>query len=437
MALSLDSIYKPVNDFFLNHFKTDDASPVFFRFDKFGSVIDDTNFIVPDSPEDTGLAEESFSDLVNRLPLEDSDGVNIIFTESLIDDMYYHRLLNASIPFVATDDPNKDAIINSVSKMVSDAKGEYEKLSLARRSIPDYFRASFSTPGKWYDKNNKDIWTNHSFQASETVTTPVDNNSKFQLWRLKVNDAILHRILPVETSAFNNPAELHKQVLMMKANFIDPVTPISRKVAIGNNLFNATTRVSNQRTTLLQNQVVNSNTANRLKDVIVADHSADTSAPTFTIQANLQKTISGLALKQRLFISDYIKGNAPTQSVNTNSITVSFDYCLVSIRRPWFLDTFIKNNTWFVPGTIKGQLSASDTDGSLSVLPIGFVAIKNLSIAANWTTQDIATSKNATDFGPFEVTYDSVSNKLCHDGIQIIGWVLQKMPDLPPNNPPQ
>jgi hypothetical protein len=56
---------------------------------------------------------------------------------------------------------------------------------------------------------------------------------------------------------------------------------------------------------------------------------------------------------------------------------------------------------------------------------------------ANWY-EDVANASIATDFGPFKVTAGIVNNelKLSHPGLQIIGWVLQKMPDLPPNDPP-
>jgi hypothetical protein len=86
----------------------------------------------------------------------------------------------------------------------------------------------------------------------------------------------------------------------------------------------------------------------------------------------------------------------------------------------------------------KGQLTTDDNSGgNIPVLPIAFVAIKELSIEANWSETDIEISKNATDFGPFEVDSQIINNKLSHEGIQIIGWLLQKMPDLPPNDPPQ
>ena len=75
--------------------------------------------------------------------------------------------------------------------------------------------------------------------------------------------------------------------------------------------------------------------------------------------------------------------------------------------------------------------------GKISSLPIGFVVVKNLSIEANWSDLDKKLSGEITDFGPFAVRSEIINNKLSFDGIQIIGWLLQQLPDLPPNNPPQ
>jgi hypothetical protein len=159
--------------------------------------------------------------------------------------------------------------------------------------------------------------------------------------------------------------------------------------------------------------------------------------PDYTLPLDVLQTSSKLELKEKIALTTYIKENAPTQQVTTNGISISFDYCIVNIRRPWLEDAFLSSNNWYVPGLTKGQLSSSDNTGNLPALPVGFIAIRNLNIEAQWTDQDIVNSRNATDFGPFEVRFNSMTNKLSHDGIQIIGWMLQKMPDLPPNNPPQ
>jgi hypothetical protein len=162
---------------------------------------------------------------------------------------------------------------------------------------------------------------------------------------------------------------------------------------------------------------------------------AQPSVNTFALHDNFRTQFKGLALDQRLALNQSVAGSAPTQPVQTNSISISFSYCLVKINRPWLMDAFLNDKSWCVPSLKKGELSRED-GGALQLMPIGFVAIRNLNIAANWSANDLSTAANATDFGPFKIDSTIVNNKLSHSGIQIIGWLVQKMPDLPPNDPP-
>lgn len=428
MALTLDSIYQPINDFFLKTYKTDATSSVFFRFDKFGSLISNNDFLDVNQSGNNGLILERFSDLVNRLPVEDADGLNMLFSSNLIDETYYYRLLNASIPFSKDDNPNKEDIISTISKIISDAKGEFEKSSLARQGIATLFRASYANPENWYDPAGKEIWTSHNFQASETTTTPAPvNNPKFQLWKLKADDSVLENVLSIKNTEPVKPAELYRHVLLMKSN-VKPLTATKQDV--------------------IRSAVMAATPMNTISLPTIRDHRSDKTATirdhrdggtalnSFIIQNSLRTNLTQLDLKQRYVVNGYIKSNAPTQPSTTKSLTISFDYCKVDIRRPWLFNNFLNNNSWFIPGFHKGQLSESDSEVDLTILPIGFIAIKNLSIEANWSDTDLVNSKNATDFGPFEVDAEIVNNKLSHEGIQIIGWILQQMPVLPPVDAP-
>jgi hypothetical protein len=123
----------------------------------------------------------------------------------------------------------------------------------------------------------------------------------------------------------------------------------------------------------------------------------------------------------------------PTTQPATN-ITVSFDYCVINISRPWFFDAYIDDTTWYVQGKQRGQLSANDPNSTtLNSVPVSVVAIKNLVIQGNWSAADLALFK--TQFGPFMVTSAGSTQLQCM-GIQIVGWLLEKMPLLPPNADP-
>jgi hypothetical protein len=67
---------------------------------------------------------------------------------------------------------------------------------------------------------------------------------------------------------------------------------------------------------------------------------------------------------------------------------------------------------------------------------MAFVTVKDLVINANWPAADVANSAEATDFGPFKVDGGIAAGNLSHPGVQVIGWLVQTMPSLPPNDPP-
>jgi hypothetical protein len=158
--------------------------------------------------------------------------------------------------------------------------------------------------------------------------------------------------------------------------------------------------------------------------------------PAYVLHDNLRMQMATVDVSQRYQLAQVIGSSAPTQPAVTDSVSISFDYCLVKIRRPWYIDSFINDHSWFVPGATKGSITTGASNNSFRLLPIAFVAIKNLVIEAHWAAADVATAANATDFGPFKVTPGIVQNKLSHEGIQVIGWLLQNMPDVPPNDPP-
>ena len=475
MALSIDSIFKPINDFFLNLYKTDAESPLFFRFNKFGSIISDGDFmgplnfipvdVDPHNPQSgysPSLAREKFSELVNFIPVEDADGQNIYMTTNAIDTTYRDLLLGPAIPFIADgqDEETKNSIQDSFNHIKAEAIKLWEDIKLeSSTGLMFQFKPALATPENWYDKTNDDIWTPYNFHVEEPVTpAPADNSSKFQLWKLKIEDDLLKKVFPVNSAQLSEPLQLSKSVLMMKS------TPI-----INQNLVIGTTESIKETPAVNEGVLMNRNVAlekkaplineSRIfnKEVIVKAtplrteeiknfiEPVKTVTPkisvaenvpikSFNIQNSFQKNSALINISDRLAVNQFLDQNAPTQPVKTDNFTMSFKYCLVNINRPWYYSSFITDKTWFIPNTTKGQLSAKDnTGGNITVLPIAFITIKNLVIEANWASEDIAAAKIAKRFGPFEVDSEIINNKISHEGIQIIGWLLQRVPDLPPN----
>jgi hypothetical protein len=433
MALSLDSIHQPLNDFFLNHFKTDAGSPVVFRFDKFGSVISDADFIDPNRPDlgySANLATEKFSDLVNRVPIEDADGLNIFISQAQIDQIY-EGLLGPALPFIrqGADDQTKESIITSFSSLKSEAVKLWETIKLeSSTGLMLDFKPSFASPRDWYDKTKKDNWTSHSFNITEPATsTPVDNGPRFQLWRKKIDDATMANLVPSAANAqLAAPARLATTLLVAH-----PTRPAQTTPSVVNTSF----RFARPLMAVRFNPVTTARVAST--NISVDRAPANTTAVRFDLGRAYLREARTIPVNEKIAVLQYIKSNAPTQPATTNNISVSFDYCVVNISRPWYRQGFLNDTSWFIPNKTKGELTAPvDRGANLILLPVAAVAIKNLSIQAQWPAADIASSQEATEFGPFKVDSGIVNNTLSHEGIQIIGWLLERMPTLPPNDPP-
>jgi hypothetical protein len=129
-----------------------------------------------------------------------------------------------------------------------------------------------------------------------------------------------------------------------------------------------------------------------------------------------------------------------TQPVETPEFTMSFEYCLVQLRRPWLSGDLLATPGWIVSGMHCGDYASGESanTGPLAVIPTAFIAIKNLVIDAAWSDSDLAARANATAFGPFSLLGLSTNDKSAMQcpGLQIIAWICSLQPQLPPGTDP-
>jgi hypothetical protein len=448
MSISLTSIHQPLTDFFLNQFQTEAGSQILFRFDKYGSVLSEQDFIDERHPEFgylSVLAMEKFSDLVNHIPTECNDGLNVLLSNDSIDTTYFFRLLSASMPYLSNeaDDATKQAMISSFSEVKAESLKVWKNIKAESISgLMLQYKPSLATPENWYDLSKNDVWISHSFQVAETSseTTP---RASDRLWRLKLSDVAMRQAMQLpETGNDDSNVNIADHILQLnigsisdRINRVDlgQVGQVSghladhlNRIDVGqiaqlNPLSDSVSRIDRGQIERVTSRIADRVNVDQFRSVALHD--------------TYLRQYSQLDVSKRLVVGKYLSQEAPTQTVKTNSFSISFDYCLVKIRRPWYVDAFINETSWCLPNVSKGQMTMSGVTGSLPLLPIGFVAIRNLNIEANWDREDVTNSAVATNFGPFKVETQIVNNKLSHPGLQIIGWLLQKMPELPPNPP--
>ena len=378
MGLSLGAVYRPLNDFFLERFGTPGGSPVCFRFDKFGSGLSDADFTDANHPElglQAALAQEKFSELVNRVPVAVDDGINVVLAENSVDGTYFDQLLSPSMPSVGNgmDEEARQALVDGFNALKARAVRVWNSVKLeSSGGLMLQYRPSVAMPEEWYDSAKDGVWTRQSFEVGQSdepaQPTVAPAAPPPELWRLRPSDAAMTRVLEADGAS---------------------VAPGLRPARL--QALEASPRL----------------------------HGA------------FRERLRALDLKDRIALKQSVEETAPTRPARTSRISVAFDSCLVRVRRPWLVDTFLRQQAWCVPGAAKG------TSG-LALLPIGFVAIRRLEIRADWSAEDVASATSATDFGPFSVTPRTVDGALTvgHPGLQVIGWLLQALPALPPNDGP-
>lgn len=150
------------------------------------------------------------------------------------------------------------------------------------------------------------------------------------------------------------------------------------------------------------------------------------------------------------------------QAMQTSSsdVTVSFNYCIVDIKRPW-LDTSLLNlKNWFIVGDYKKNTISDGTMGQqvpankettfLPSIPVSLILVKDVKLSwGNWKSdfqaaQSTTSASGAVGFGPFtasasyshhnesrDFSCDADGEMLHIPGVQLLGYVSAINPACP------
>ncbi|PPK96141.1 hypothetical protein CLV92_105243 [Kineococcus xinjiangensis] len=487
MSTPLNALHQPLNDFFLQRFRTPADSPVLFRFDRFGSTVDDDDFRDPSQPEtySPALACERISDLVNRIPVDTGDGMTIVLTPDALDTTYHDRILAPALPHLPQGSSEEDraAIVATFSGIKAEARRLWEDLSLlSSTGMRLEFRPTEATPATWYEPDAGN-WTAASFQVKGSGTARAAQEPEL-VWKLRPDLHELTQVLQLEPAAVGtvpvgdlllsahtrglaetHPATaIHPAITATLATGELAVAPVadrapvvalnpavlaapSRRHAAGpwplreragaaSGLAAGTAEVragagdgplglrgAGIREELLDRQLLGGQEPVR--------RSGD-EAGSLLSGRTLRERLRLLPVRDRLLIKRVLDDVTPAAEVTTPSLDVSFEYCLVNLRRPWCSTSLLHDRSWRIPGHSRGDLTAPGAPGNLPLMPVGFVAVRKLRISAAWSEADRSRLGAATSLGPFEVGPVDASGALSRDGMQIVGWLLQPLPPLPP-----
>ena len=136
---------------------------------------------------------------------------------------------------------------------------------------------------------------------------------------------------------------------------------------------------------------------------------------------------------------------ATPKKIETTEVSLTFEYCLVSFSRTWMSPTFLSSRGWFVPGFAAGEISTGSAGGPesedvlLEALPTAALVVRNLRITADFSREDTSVLRDAASFGPFsliERDTKDISSSITCPGMQIVAWICEPLPKLPPASDP-
>ena len=116
---------------------------------------------------------------------------------------------------------------------------------------------------------------------------------------------------------------------------------------------------------------------------------------------------------------------------NPGPTTVSFQWVKVVVIFPWYKDNLVKFKTWYISDWSSGQ---AITEG-LFAIPHSLIVIRNLTISGIWNAETIVTPGAIDPYSPF--SYSGTTTPITENRMQVMGWIFEKLPPLPPITDPE
>lgn len=414
--MDINNLMENVRAFFSGQYKGVENSNSFISFEPLGSMIDPSDFMDDNNGVSDLKATEQLSVLGDLLPhieevfIPDTGRLSSAY-ETLIESAVF-----SGAKITAED---KSSYIARFSEEKSEALLKLDEGRKASINMPEgSYLPVYSFPKKWYDTSGS-FWVNKTFSSTEIATPPASDppppgRRPFIGWRTKLSvDPETLIVADIHTPPdATQPARLN---IPLRTRFQD----INRPVNVA-----ATVRPMN--TVAALNTTVN---------------------PVATQPAMKMRNLN---LLNKIDFSDRVRvtqqlvkdDTANVAPVQSNAFSMSFDYCLVYLQRPWLnTSLFTFSNIWYSLSLQENYFSngmKDDTNkGILKSFSTAMILIKNLRIKAAWTDDDKSNAQNSIGLGVFNLNNSQfVNNELITPGMQIIGWMCEVLPKLPAQGDP-
>ena len=390
----------------------------FLAFQGIGSAITPEMFRLQDGSASTGLVTEQFSSLANMLV--EVNGTTITGPGLFTADSAYGGLLAQAQPLTEADLPGLGAIKDPALRAYTEAGTE----PLIHGGVE--YRPALPLPPDWPLPTGDAAWASHKFSSEQTTTVtttppppgPAGGIRPTIDWRWRVAPPALRETVKalgtvattIPPKPVPAPITVPPRISFLRAPVMAMVKPATASISA------------------------------TLRPAIMASRIMVGEAP--PVQA---KPVAAMAqvVQSRVLMAQLqmVREQSQPQAVTSSSMELSFRYCLVTARRPWISGAFLTARNWFIPRLHAGEIASGTGTGvgSFEVMPAAALCVRDLKITAAWSAEERAVLPALTKFGPFSLigsTLDAGGVSLLCPGMQIIGWVMEPMPQLPPNGDP-
>lgn len=472
MAPNINNLMDHVYQYFLNLYQQADDSTledVFLAFEPIGRPIDPDSYKLnpTDSTYFPPKAIEEVTELTDDIPAINAD----VFrrTDKSVQEIYDSFLLFGAT--AGTADPGEASLFNHLK---AKAQQQFEDTKIGKFGRPGTYRPSYADPEDWYDVNQVHNWKHYSYQMDQQQTT-----SQGQPPKIRPNSAIRPwqwQVLPQELSPVLTQPQIIKNVSLSSALKTEAVrTELEKgsvqggtaqlKPAVLSSIKAAPLSPNAARTASLRAQPLMAQplmaqpaASEKLVSKAVLAEIAAQQPQHQTVKTPVKQTVSPIVLDhirqqiahpqtsvkpvassiQQASTTAVLLDTTYTKSVESNRLSLSFQYCIVHVDRAWFSHALLQAKGWYVPGFKAGEFSngTADNDGLFPALPISFLVVKDLQISG-WSQSEFEFVKNAMALGPFSLLNRKMTQEaLICEGMQVIGWVSQVMPFMPPLSDP-
>lgn len=368
-----------------------------------GKIID------PEDYQDSLMADEIFSELVNPIPILgiNENQVSIFIDSSRLYDNVYKLIVESAEPISNPNNPEDPVNVNAAHQI---EQALFDLTHIVRASIDnpaDLYNPSKADPVRWWDLTTS--YSEVSFVIGKSETPPQrlptwlgDMRAPSWAWR-KIPSGYLKELDSLVRSQ-GNVSLTNARSLGPKPGIVDRMRPFT-----GTSI----------ETTLETNTPIRAN--KRRIDL-----------STFEVFEKNPKKLKYRTLIDIIRFLDRESITIDTQPTDSG-FTINFQYCVVSIKRPWLHSELFSVPGWSMPGYSTNDISngqSINNNGLLPVITTRFLVVRNLVVHAEWSEADLREQKCSIAIGPFKFTNFDGGDLYCKNP-QIVAWLASIVPACP------